>query len=153
MESITNLVNSQAQQLGQRKRLNESKACDMDLLKRIFATFSIVYGGSWDKNLATDELTSITKHVWQNGLKGLTREQIDHGLDNLQGEFAIPPQTFRAWCLGSDKGLTHNTAAYKVFDKSKAIAYDGDKKLAKRKIAEAYRILKGDRNIDTVGLA
>ena len=93
----------------------------MDLLKRIFATFSIVYGGSWDKNLATDELTSITKHVWQNGLKGLTREQIDHGLDNLQGEFAIPPQTFRAWCLGSDKGLTHNTAAYKVFDKSTAL--------------------------------
>lgn len=87
----------------------------------MFATFSVFYGATWDKNMATDEMASITKHVWIKGLKGLTRSEIEYGLDNLTGQYAPNPDTFSGWCKKQDKGLSHNTAAYKQFEKVKAV--------------------------------
>jgi hypothetical protein len=107
----------------------------------MFATFSIFYGGSWDKNLATDELVGITRQVWSNSLRGLTMAQIEHGLDNLKGEFAPSPDTFKTWCVGSEGGLTHNTAAYKTFDKSKAVEHKADKSKAKTEIEKIKALL------------
>ena len=138
------LDNLRARQPEQSQSLSESNTCDGKadiLLKRIFSTFSIVYGGSWDKNLADDELTSITKQVWSNSLRGLTRAQIEHGLDNLKGGFAPTPDTFKTWCVGSEGGLTHNTAAYKTFDKSKAIEHKADKSKAKTEIEKMKKLL------------
>lgn len=135
MQHISKAINLPEQQQGQPKPSKESRICDENLLRKIFATFSVVYGASWDKNLATDELTSITKQVWITGLKGLTRDEIERGLENLQGTFAVNPQTFAGWCKDSNQGLTHNTAAYSRFDKSRAIEKKPDLEIARAGMA------------------
>lgn len=81
---------------------------------------SVTYN-DWDAKMSTDELALITERVWIEGLKGLTRSEIDRGLDNLKGNFSPNPDTFRGWCKLQDNGLTHNTAAYKPFKKERAI--------------------------------
>ena len=112
MSEIANMGVLQAQQHKKQRSSIASKTCDDVLLKRMFITFSVFYGPSWDKNLATDELSMITRAVWVKALSGLKREQIEHGLDNLHGTFAINPSEFRQLCSGDD-GL-HKSGAYRM---------------------------------------
>lgn len=115
--------------------LSESKTYDNDLLKTIFVTFSITFGGSWDKNLATDELASMTKQIWVKALAGLSRLQIEHGLNNLSGQFAIPPHEFRKLCLPVSVKACHKPFP-KLLDAPR------NKSLARSSLASARRLLR-----------
>ncbi|WP_417511405.1 hypothetical protein [Methylophaga sp.] len=141
--AIPKSFNLKGQQQEPQPVSTELKNYDDVLLKEIFSTFVVVYGASFERNLATDELTAITKQLWIKALRGLSRQQIRHGLDNLVGDYAIPPHKFREICLQPKGGSMHNTLAYKTFDKSKAIELKPDKDKAKKALSGHRRILSG----------
>ena len=90
--------------------------------------------------LATEDLYNVQAALWIEGLKGLTRTQIKHGMRNFKGQFRPTPDTFRAWC--GEKAETHKSAAYSPFDKTKAIEKKGDPEVARQKLSEIKEMLR-----------
>lgn len=107
---------------------------DPFLLKKVFATFSVFYGTSWDSKLATDKLASITKHVWSLKLQSLTENEIDQGLDNLYGSFALNPAEFYDLCIKTKKVEYLGYANRIAFEKPR------DKKAGRAAIANIRKI-------------
>ena len=89
--------------------------------------------------LATDELYDLQAALWIEGLKGLSRSQIEHGMKNFKGQFRPTPDTFRLWC--GEQAETHRGAAYSAFDRSKAIEQRGDPVAAKERLSEIKDML------------
>jgi len=101
------------------------------------------YGSRWTQQTGTGDALKLSSQVWSEALAGISDKEIIHGLANLPEDFPPTPLKFKSLCQSSGKGLNHNTAAYRRFDKSTAISYDGNKELAKKKLAEARDILNG----------
>jgi hypothetical protein len=66
-------------------------------------------------------------------------------LDNLPKDWPPMVDEFRALCAGlvSQAGLSHNTAAYRLFDKSKAIEKKPDIEIAKSALSDIRQTLRG----------
>ena len=109
------------------------------LLQKIFAVFKIWYGASWTQNVANDELFELTRATWIKGLKNVTKAEIEFGLTNLKTGYAPDPDKFKQWC-GVRTGQ-HKTAAYKDFDKSKAIELKGSPEVASQYISKIKDML------------
>jgi hypothetical protein len=90
-------------------------------VKRIFALMQANYGTRWKDQTGTGDALKLSMKVWSEKLADLTDEQIIHGLSNLPGEFPPTPAKFKSLCKGFREDWEHNTAAYKPFDKSRAI--------------------------------
>jgi len=108
------------------------------VLKRIFSTLSVVYGDIWNKNLATDKLTAITKQVWSEMLAGVTEDQAKIGLANLPEVYPPTPMKFKSLCLAKKTSPAHK-ALPSLKTKPRT---NKDKILAKKIIAEWRLILK-----------
>ena len=115
---------------------------DNSRLNRIFALMQANYGTRWVSQTGTGNALALSKSVWGRKLAGLTDEQIMTGLDNLPEDFPPTPMAFKKLCTAKPEGFLHNTAAYKPFDRSKAIERRGNPDLAKSAIADIKNLLK-----------
>lgn len=114
---------------------------DNSRLNRIFALMQASYGTRWVNQTGTGKALELSKYIWGRKLAGLTDEQIMTGLDNLPEDFPPTPMAFKKLCTAKPQGL-HNTAAYKPFDRSKAIEHKANPDLAKTAIADIKNLLK-----------
>lgn len=90
--------------------------------------------------LATDELYDLQAALWIEGLKGLSRSQINYGMKNFKGQFRPTPATFREWC--GEQAETHRGGAYSSFDRSRAIEQRGDPLVAKQRLTEIKDMIR-----------
>ncbi|QBQ54947.1 hypothetical protein [Nitrosococcus wardiae] len=89
------------------------------LITRLWAKMTQIYGHKWSSSYgdSTDQgkLTE-TARTWKKGLRGITGEQIAHGLARcLERDDPWPPTLpeFRVLCLGCDVPHKQNAAAYR----------------------------------------
>ena len=115
---------------------------DNSRLNRIFALMQASYGTRWVNQTGTGNALALSKSVWGRKLAGLTDEQIMIGLDNLPEDFPPTPMAFKKLCTAKPQGLLHNTAAYKPFDKSRALEKKPDVKTAKDALNEIKQLLR-----------
>lgn len=88
----------------------------------------------------------LAAEVWGEVLAGLSGEQIANGLKHLPKDFPPTPMAFRSLCVGdSGGGLTHNTAAYKPFERDASatrIQHKQDKSAGRARMAELKALIK-----------
>ena len=83
--------------------------------------------------------------AWGNKLRYLKNEELRRGLTNCQldgSEYAPSLKTFIWYCEGKAKGLTHSSAAYKPFDKSRALEHKPDQERVKTELEKMREKLK-----------
>lgn len=101
----------------------------------------MMFGHKWSSSYgASDDGT------WLAGLQGLTTEQIGKGLQRVLDDDTEWPPTlsqFRNMCKDQSSGLTHNTAAYKVFPKSRQLEKKPDQNKVMTEIARMRQLLQG----------
>lgn len=118
---------------------------------RLFARFQAKYTHRWMSAVDDDEVYGLAMADWREELSGITDADILVGLGRLPQSWPPTSGEFRALCKPSEqKSEKHNTAAYLPFVKQKQLEAPRNKSLAKSKLSEMRRILKGDRNIDVV---
>ena len=110
-------------------------------VKRIFALMQSEYGTAWLSKVGSGDALRLAFDRWAKVLAGLTDEQIQHGFENLPEEFPPGPTKFKNICEGMKAGLTHNTAAYKPFDRKKALELKPDKAKARAALSEIRQTL------------
>jgi hypothetical protein len=84
---------------------------------------------------------------WGNKLfeKNVTEKQIKAALDMCESEdtdYAPSRKRFMSYCLGKTRGLSHNTDAYKPFDKSKALTHKPDENKVKSEMNRIKDLLR-----------
>ena len=146
---LDNLI---TRQQGHTNAINERtpKLLQKSKVPRLFSRFQAKYTHKWLSAIDNDEVYELAVIEWQEGLAGLSNKQILVGIANLPKSWPPTSGEFRDLCEEKNDEWSQNTAAYKFFDKSKAISYDGDRNLARKKLAEAKRILNGDRQIEVI---
>lgn len=101
--------------------------------------------------MASDEIRELAMADWREELAGLTDDEIMIGLGQLPASWPPTSGEFKVLCQPSkQKSVEHNTRAYLPFEKQKQLEAPRDRLLAKNKLNEMRRILKGNRNIDVV---
>jgi len=105
---------------------------------KLFTKFQVIYGHKWLSVIDSDELYALALEEWSERLHGLTGDDIKHGLSSLTSEWPPSPHEFRDLCVGDKE---HNTKAYRLFDKSKALELKADKELANKSMMEIKRLL------------
>jgi hypothetical protein len=87
------------------------------VVSRFWAKMAVLYPGNWSKHFKTEKQLALAMQEWGAELEKLTLEQIKTGLDRLKdkgGDFPPSLPEFVFLCKDTTKGLTHNTAAYKI---------------------------------------
>ncbi len=79
------------------------------------------YGHKWLSLIDDDELLDLAISDWRQQLAGLTHEQVEAGLDVLDSKWPPSAPDFRDLCKGKADMWEHNTAAYRIEDKSRLI--------------------------------
>ena len=139
--------------IGSQHTSTNSRQCDgigQQRVKRLFALLQANYGVRWKDQTGTGDALRLSMQVWDEKLAGITDEQIKFGLDNLPEDFTPTPAKFKSLCKNNAGGLSHNTAAYLPFARDKQLPAPKNKSLARKKLAEARRILAGARSIEQV---
>lgn len=80
---------------------------------------------------------------WQEELAGLTDEQIIIGIAALPKSWPPTSGEFRDLCEQKSAEWAHNTAAYKPFDRSKALELKADPALARAELEKSKKLLRG----------
>ncbi len=113
-----------------------------DRVKRLFALMQANYGTRWVNQTGTGNALKLSVQVWAEKLAGLEDKQIARGLQSLPEDFPPTPAKFYSLC--TKRGAWEfNTAAYKVFPKSRRIEQKADKAKARNEINNIKRILEG----------
>jgi len=87
--------------------------------------------------------------VWQASLKGVSSQQIKHGLNQIAlngSEWPPSAPGFRSMCLGTNGPWEHKTAAYRKFEPSKAISKGTQADINKSHDSEMEKMRKSLRN-------
>lgn len=103
------------------------------------------YKHKWTSGIDDDDVHALSMLDWQEALAGLTDEQIKTGISKLPtGNDDWPPLAgaFRELCEGKTESWEHNTAAYKRFDRSKAIEKKPDLEKVKPHREEVRRLVR-----------
>ena len=119
----------------------QTERLDGGRVKRIFALMQANYGSRWVQQTGTGRALELSQQVWAEKLAGLTDEQIKHGFNHLPDDFPPTPSKFKKLCQSVKEGLSHNTAAYKPFDRSRALELKADKEKAKAALSEIRQSL------------
>lgn len=106
-------------------------------ITELFKKFQARYGHKWTSAIEGIEETAVKE--WSEGLAGLTGDQIKYGLDHWS-EGWPPSMTEFVDCCKDTGDWRHNTAAYKLFDRSKALPL---KKAQESVVNESREKLKG----------
>lgn len=117
------------------------KAIPQTWIAALFAKLQVRYGHKWSSFHPTDEMASLAMDEWRSGLAGLTGEQIKQGLETWEGEWPPSLPEFKQACIGSQAGLTHNTAAYK-FSKKALPKPKADPEIVKAELAKMREVIQ-----------
>lgn len=134
VSNVTSNLNTSESLDSQAEQLDESR------VNRIFAYMQAHYGSRWRDQTGMGDALKFAKQVWAKKLAGVNDKQIMHGLDRLPEDFPPSPGKFKRLCVENADKL-HNTAAYKPFDRSKALELKPDKEKAKSALAEIRQTL------------
>jgi len=106
-------------------------------ITELFKKWQGRYGNKWLS--AIEGIEKIAVAEWSEQLAGLTGEQIKHGLDSWTEDWPPSAPEFKKICLGHDeqKGLSHNTAAYREFKRNnRLLEKQPDPEIAKSALDE-----------------
>jgi len=116
------------------------------------------YPHKWASAIDDDDVYKLAVSIWQQDLAGLSDEEIKTGLSALPKSWPPTSGEFRDLCEQKEPMWQHNTSSWRPFPKIESLDMSAEakakrKKVAKSKLAECKRILKGNRVIDTVAVS
>lgn len=108
----------------------------------MFLKFQARYPHKWSSGIEGIEETAIKE--WSEQLAGLTGEQIKHGLDSWLEDWPPSAPEFKKVCMGDDsqKGLSHNTAAYREFRRERLLIQKPNPEIGNQALDELKGIFK-----------
>ncbi len=101
----------------------------------LFKKFQMRYGHRWVS--AIEGIEEETAIEWQEGLRGITGEQIKHGLNSWDGDWPPSREEFKKACLGNqinEFGLDYTPECYrKQPERKRERLLSSDSREARRK--------------------
>ena len=104
-----------------------------------------LYPGNWGRHFKTQEQIKLAMSEWGKELEKLDKRNVMAGIEKLKergGDFPPSLPEFLALCKKQQAGLSHNTAAYEIVDRSKRLEKKIDPGKARVHIETMWNVLK-----------
>lgn len=100
------------------------------------------FGHKWLSLIDDDDLLDLAIADWRQQLGGLAETDLLYGLSVMDCEWPPSSTEFRRICDGREENWRHATAAYKPFDRSRALELKPNKEVAKAALSEIRNTLR-----------